>query len=56
MFLKYPGLRSDYVKAGLFFPEEVTVEPRTIQVVRVHDSEYGVKTNPNTTIVNCEST
>ena len=27
---KYPGLRSDYVTAGLFFPEEVTVEPRTM--------------------------
>ncbi|GAA5040017.1 oxidase [Marivirga lumbricoides] len=27
---KYPGLRADYVKAGLFFPEEVTVEPRTM--------------------------
>ncbi len=25
---KYPGLRNDYVTAGLFFPEEVTVEPR----------------------------
>ncbi|HAY3561987.1 TPA: TIGR03364 family FAD-dependent oxidoreductase [Elizabethkingia meningoseptica] len=27
---KYSGLRSDYVKAGLFFPEEITVEPRTM--------------------------
>lgn len=27
---KYPGLRADYVKAGLFFPDEVTVEPRTM--------------------------
>jgi len=26
----YPGLRSEYVRAGLFFPEEVTVEPRTM--------------------------
>lgn len=25
---KYTGLRNDYCKAGLFFPEEVTVEPR----------------------------
>lgn len=25
---KYPGLKPDYAKAGLFFPEEVTVEPR----------------------------
>ncbi len=27
---KYPGLKSNYVTAGLFFPEEVTVEPRTM--------------------------
>ena len=27
---KYPGLRANYVKAGLFFPDEVTVEPRTM--------------------------
>lgn len=27
---KYPGLRSDYVSGGLFFPDEVTVEPRTM--------------------------
>ena len=27
---KYPGLQADYVKAGLFFPDEVTVEPRTM--------------------------
>ena len=26
----YPGLQDSYVKAGLFFPEEVTVEPRTM--------------------------
>ncbi len=27
---RYPGLKKEYVKAGLFFPEEVTVEPRTM--------------------------
>lgn len=25
---RYPGLKSSYVKGGLFFPDEVTVEPR----------------------------
>jgi FAD dependent oxidoreductase TIGR03364 len=55
---KYPGLRSDYVKAGLFFPEEVTVEPRTM-IYRLHElmiQNMGLKLIPNTTIVNCEST
>ena len=26
---RYPGLRSDYCVGGLFFPEEITLEPRT---------------------------
>jgi FAD dependent oxidoreductase TIGR03364 len=55
---KYPGLHSDYVKAGLFFPEEVTVEPRTM-IYRLHEfmiQSMGLKLIPNTTIVNCEST
>lgn len=25
---RYPGIREDYVKAGLFFPEEIVVDPR----------------------------
>jgi FAD dependent oxidoreductase TIGR03364 len=55
---KYPGLRSDYVKAGLFFPEEVTVEPRTM-IYRLQEfmiQNMGLKLILNTTIVNCEST
>jgi hypothetical protein len=48
-----PVLRSDYVKQDCFFPEEVTVEPRTmIWVARVHDSEYGVKTNRIQLLIN----
>lgn len=27
---KYPGLRKDYIKSGLFFPKEVMVEPRAM--------------------------
>lgn len=54
---RYPGLRSDYVKAGLFFPEEVTVEPRTM-IYRLHEfmiRELGLKLITNTSIINCES-
>lgn len=32
---KYPGLKEAYCKGGLFFPEEVTVEPRTM-INRLH--------------------
>jgi FAD dependent oxidoreductase TIGR03364 len=55
---KYPGLRSDYVKAGLFFPEEVTVEPRTMiyKLQQFMIQSMGLKLIPNTTIVNCDST
>lgn len=55
---KYTGLRSDYVKAGLFFPEEVTVEPRTmiyrLQEFMIH--KMGLKLITNTSIINCDST
>jgi FAD dependent oxidoreductase TIGR03364 len=56
--VKYPGLRSEYVKAGLFFPEEVTVEPRTM-IYRLQQfmiQNMGLKLIPNTTIINCDST
>jgi FAD dependent oxidoreductase TIGR03364 len=33
---KYPGLKSSYVKGGLFFPQEVTVEP-TVMIHRLHE-------------------
>ena len=31
----YKGLRADYVKAGLFFPEEIMVEPR-VMINKLH--------------------
>jgi FAD dependent oxidoreductase TIGR03364 len=55
---KYPGLRSDYVKAGLFFPEEVTAEPRTM-IYKLQEfmiQNMGLKLITNTSIINCDST
>lgn len=55
---KYPGLRADYVKAGLFFPEEVTAEPRTM-IYRLQEfmiQKMGLQLITNTNIINCEST
>jgi FAD dependent oxidoreductase TIGR03364 len=52
---KYKGLRSDYVKAGLFFPQEVTVEPRSM-INRLREylmAEKGLHFYGNTKIVNC---
>ncbi|RSC96201.1 TIGR03364 family FAD-dependent oxidoreductase [Tenacibaculum singaporense] len=50
---KYAGLRSDYCKAGLFFPEEVTVEPR-VMILRLHEfmkKELNVTIHYNTNVI-----
>jgi FAD dependent oxidoreductase TIGR03364 len=55
---KYSGLRTDYVKAGLFFPDEVTVEPRTM-IYRLQEymvQNLGLQLIANTAIINCENT
>jgi FAD dependent oxidoreductase TIGR03364 len=54
---KYPLLRNDYVKAGLFFPDEVTVEPR-IMINRLLDfliKEKGLDYFVNTKVLNCDA-
>ncbi|OXA93526.1 oxidase [Flavobacterium oncorhynchi] len=54
---KYPGLRNGYVKAGLFFPEEVTVEPR-IMINRLLEfliKNKGLVYFGNTKVVRCDS-
>ncbi|QOG00685.1 TIGR03364 family FAD-dependent oxidoreductase [Flavobacterium sp. MDT1-60] len=51
---KYAGLRSDYCTGGLFFPQEVTVEPSTM----IHKLHHYMTTNlgldlfMNTTVLN----
>lgn len=51
---KYVGLRNDYCKAGLFFPQEVTVEPRTmIHKLREYMvKDLGLAFFSNTTVTN----
>lgn len=54
---KYPGLRNDYAKAGLFFPEEVTVEPR-IMINRLLEfliKNKGLAYFGNAKVVRCDS-
>ena len=54
---KYPGLRNDYVKAGLYFSEEVTVEPR-IMINRLLEfliKNKGLAYFGNTKVVRCDS-
>lgn len=53
---KYDGLRSDYCKAGLFFPQEVTVEPRTM-INKLHQfmvDKLGLKLYTKTTVIHIE--
>ncbi len=50
----YPGLRNDYIKAGLFFPEEITVEPRTmIGLVHSYLKSKGLELYNNTSVLSC---
>lgn len=43
---KYPSIREDYCKAGLFFPEEVSADPRYM----IHQIHSWMKTLPNFSI------
>ena len=55
-FEMYPGLRADYVKMGLFFPEEVMVEPRLmIGKLQAYLEEVGVDVFMNKTVVECNA-
>lgn len=54
---KYAGLRSDYCTGGLFFPQEVTVEPSTM-IHKLHQymtANLGVDLFMNTTVLNTEN-
>ncbi len=49
---KYPGLRDDYVRGGLFFPEEITLEPRTAihRILKYLVENQGLEYFPDTQI------
>lgn len=53
---KYSGVRPDYVRAGLFFPEEVVVDPRMMakRLIDYLVSERGLSYFPNTPICQIE--
>jgi len=55
---KYPGLRRDYVVGGLFFPEEVTVEPKTMihRLLEFLIHEKGLAYFPSHQVVSCSNT
>lgn len=53
----YKGLKADYVKAGLFFPEEVIVEP-AVMINKLHAflNEKGMDLYFNSKVVQCDET
>ncbi|MBZ4192386.1 TIGR03364 family FAD-dependent oxidoreductase [Niabella beijingensis] len=52
---KYPGLNPGYVKAGLFFPDEITVEPRVMigRLLEYLVSEKGLDYYDSTPVLHC---
>ncbi len=55
---KYPGLNPSYVISGLFFPEEVTVEPRIMihRVLQYLVEQKKLNYLSNRTVIACEPT
>ncbi len=54
---KYPGLRKDYVLSGLYFPQEVTVEPRVMihKLQKYLMEQKGLDIKFDFPVVSCES-
>ncbi|UNY98499.1 TIGR03364 family FAD-dependent oxidoreductase [Zhouia spongiae] len=53
---KYPGLQNDYVVAGLFFPEEITVESR-VMISRLQKylvDKFSLEIIYNLNVLHCE--
>lgn len=53
---QYPGLKADYAQSGLFFPEEVTVEPRTMihRLQQYLITQMGLEMKTNFSVIHCE--
>jgi FAD dependent oxidoreductase TIGR03364 len=55
---KYPTLRPDYVYGGLFFPDELSVEPEQMiqRLIGFVQAKHNVDYRPGSTVVGCETT
>lgn len=53
---RYPGLNENYVTSGLFFPEEITIEPRTmIHKVQKYLLKKGLDIFYNSRVLECNT-
>ncbi|QJD79167.1 TIGR03364 family FAD-dependent oxidoreductase [Spirosoma rhododendri] len=55
---KYPTLRPDYVYGGLFFPDELSVEPEQMiqRLIGFVQQKHGVDYRPGSVVIGCEPT
>ena len=55
---KYPSLRPDYVRGGLFFPQEMSVEPEQMihRLLGFVQEQLRVDYQPGSVVVSCEPT
>ncbi len=56
VLIKYPALRPDYPVGALFYPQEISLEPRlTIgKIIDYVQRKAGVEFKNNTTVISCE--
>lgn len=54
---KYPSLRPDYVVGGLFFPQELSVEPELMihRLIAFIQKKYGVDYISGSAVIDCQS-
>jgi FAD dependent oxidoreductase TIGR03364 len=53
---QYPELNSNYVRGGIYYPNEVSIEPNLL-IYRILDylqEQYKVAYKPNTTVIDCQ--
>ncbi len=53
---RFPLLRADYAVGGLYFDQELSVEPDRMiyRVIDYIQEQYGVTYRPNTTVIDCQ--
>ncbi|MBD2753541.1 TIGR03364 family FAD-dependent oxidoreductase [Spirosoma validum] len=54
---KYPSLQPDYVVGGIFFPQEMSVEPEQMihRLIGYVQQKYGVDYRPGSVVIDAES-
>ena len=54
---KYPALQPDYVVGGLFFPDELSVEPEQMiyRLIAFVQKKYGVEYRPGSAVIDVQS-